>query len=207
VIDAGNGKFAIHGDVYSRKTSDLDIKGYAVSSRKSKADGTPRENRGKLVNSSADGDGGALGASLTFDNGYLGASYSTLNNNYGTVAEEAVRIDMKSDRWDLASEFRELGSIVNRVKFRLAHTDYEHKELEERHSFLVHQQEDLVNAKDSLMKAIQKINKTTKELFIDTFQKIQVEFKSFFRLSMTTLGIVSNQRQSRERSMPSILFS
>ena len=58
----------------------------------------------------------------------------------------------------------------------------EHKELEERYSFLVHQQEDLVNAKDSLMKAIQKINKTTKDLFIDTFQKIQVEFKNFFRL-------------------------
>lgn len=58
----------------------------------------------------------------------------------------------------------------------------EHKELEERHAFLAHQQEDLVNAKDSLMKAIQKINKTTKELFIGTFQKIQVEFKNFFRL-------------------------
>jgi chromosome segregation protein len=58
----------------------------------------------------------------------------------------------------------------------------EHKELEERHAFLTHQQEDLVNAKDSLMKAIQKINKTTKELFIDTFQKIQTEFKNFFRL-------------------------
>jgi len=58
----------------------------------------------------------------------------------------------------------------------------EHKELEERYSFLVHQQEDLVNAKDSLMKAIQKINKTTKDLFIETFQKIQVEFKNFFRM-------------------------
>lgn len=58
----------------------------------------------------------------------------------------------------------------------------EHKELEERHNFLIHQQEDLVNAKDSLMKAIQKINRTTKELFLDTFQKIQVEFKNFFRM-------------------------
>ncbi|MDP2913481.1 MAG: chromosome segregation protein SMC [Candidatus Omnitrophota bacterium] len=58
----------------------------------------------------------------------------------------------------------------------------EHKELEERRAFLTHQEEDLVNAKDSLLKAIQKINKTTKELFLDTFQKIQLEFKNFFRM-------------------------
>jgi iron complex outermembrane receptor protein len=130
VIDVGNGQFAIHGDAYKRKTDDLDIPGFAVSRRKSEADGTPRENRGRLVNSSADGDGGALGASLTFDNGYIGASYSTLNNNYGVVAEEAVRIDMQSNRWDIASEFKDLGNIINRVKFRIAHTDYEHVELE-----------------------------------------------------------------------------
>jgi len=37
---------------------------------------------------------------------------------------------MKSDRIELASEFIELGSIFNRVKFRMAHTDYEHVELE-----------------------------------------------------------------------------
>ncbi len=131
VVDIGNNLFAIHGDVYTRKTSDLDIPGFSVSRRKSEADGTPRENRGKLVNSSSDGDGGALGASLTFDNGYVGLSYSTLDNNYGTVAEEAVRIDMNSDRWDLASEFKDLDTIINRAKFRMAHTDYEHKELED----------------------------------------------------------------------------
>ena len=130
VVDIGNGLFAIHGDVYKRKTDDLDIPGFAVSRRKSEADGTPRENRGKLVNSAAEGDGGALGASLTFDNGYIGASYSTLNNTYGVVAEDEVTIDMKSDRWDIASEFTDLGPIINRVKFRMAHTDYEHVELE-----------------------------------------------------------------------------
>lgn len=130
VVDAGNGQFAIHADVYNRKTDDLDIPGFAVSRRKSQADGTPRKNRGRLNNSSAEGDGAALGAALTFDNGYIGASISTLNNNYGVVAKEDVRIDMKSDRIELASEFTELGSLVNRVKFRMAHTDYEHVELE-----------------------------------------------------------------------------
>lgn len=131
VIDVGNGRIAIHADAYTRKTSDLDIPGYAVSRRKSaQANGPARENRGKLVNSSADGDGGALGAALTFDNGYIGTSFSTLNNNYGVVAEENVRIDMQSNRWDVASEFTDLSGLINRAKLRIAHTDYEHRELE-----------------------------------------------------------------------------
>ena len=130
VLDVGNGQFAVHGDAYKRKTSDLDIPSFAVSSRKNKLDATPRDNRGKLVNSASEGDGGALGASLTFDNGYVGLSYSTLNNKYGVVAENAVTIDMNSKRWDLASEFKGIGSMINRVKFRMAYTDYEHKELE-----------------------------------------------------------------------------
>ena len=131
VVDVGNGKIAIHADAYTRKTSDLNIPGFAVSSRKNQADPSIlRENHGKLVNSSASADGGALGASLTFDNGYIGASYSDFNSNYGTVAEAAVRADMKSQRWDLASEFKGLGNIINRVKARMAYTDYQHQEIE-----------------------------------------------------------------------------
>lgn len=129
VLDAGNGMFAIHADVYERETNDMDIPGFAVSSRKNRADGTPRENRGRLVNSASRGDGGALGASLTFDNGYAGISYSTYNNKYGVVAEEDVIIDQNSDRWDFATEFKDLGNIINRVKFRLANTDYKHVEI------------------------------------------------------------------------------
>jgi len=57
----------------------------------------------------------------------------------------------------------------------------EHKELEERFSFLKHQEDDLANAKDSLLKAIKKINQTTRSLFIETFANIQSEFKNYFR--------------------------
>ncbi|MEY3885659.1 MAG: hypothetical protein RIS87_1434, partial [Pseudomonadota bacterium] len=130
VVDVGNGQIAIHADAYARKSNNLTIPGFAVSNRKALTDGTLQTNNGILKNSSATSDGGALGASLTFDSGYLGASYSGFNSNYGTVAEENVRIDMKSQRWDIASEFNDLGKIVNRVKFRLAHTDYQHQEID-----------------------------------------------------------------------------
>jgi iron complex outermembrane receptor protein len=131
VVDVGNGQFAIHADAYKRKTDDLNIPGFAVSRRKFQADGTAQENHGKLINSSASSDGGALGASLTFDNGYVGSSYSGFNSNYGTVAEEAVRIDMKSQRLDIASEFRDLNTVISRIKMRYAHTDYQHQEIED----------------------------------------------------------------------------
>ena len=105
---------------------------------------------------------------------------------------QAYKIDLESVHhieleenadWDtMRSAVTELKEMLERMgPVNLVAID-EHKELEERHAFLVHQQEDLVNAKDSLHKAIQKINKTTKELFLETFQKIQVEFKNFFRL-------------------------
>ncbi len=130
VLDVGNGDFAIHADIYGRETDNLDIPNFAVSSRKANTDGTLRENRGRLINSDSNSSGGALGAAITLDNGYIGASYAHFDANYGTVAEEAVRIDMKSDRVDLASEFKDVGTLINRAKFKLAYTDYEHVELE-----------------------------------------------------------------------------
>ncbi|MCX5666588.1 MAG: chromosome segregation protein SMC [Candidatus Omnitrophica bacterium] len=98
------------------------------------------------------------------------------------IEETHIELENSIDWEALKAQVTELKDKLDKMgPVNLVAID-EHKELEERHSFLVHQQEDLVNAKDSLMKAIQKINKTTKELFLDTFQKIQVEFKTFFRL-------------------------
>lgn len=132
VMDAGNGMLTIHADAYGRKTNDLEIPGFARTSQLRAAGADPViDKRGRLVNSSAKADGGALGASLQFEKGYAGISYSTFNNNYGTVVEPGVRIDQNSDRWDFASEFKDLGNVINRVKVRLAHTDYQHQEIED----------------------------------------------------------------------------
>ena len=56
----------------------------------------------------------------------------------------------------------------------------EYDELEERYTFLEQQNTDLINGKAELMEAIARINKTTKELFSETFEKIRVNFLEMF---------------------------
>ena len=56
----------------------------------------------------------------------------------------------------------------------------EYDELEERYNFLEQQNTDLINGKAELMEAISRINKTTKELFSETFEKIRVNFQEMF---------------------------
>ncbi|MBE2205358.1 MAG: chromosome segregation protein SMC [Chthoniobacterales bacterium] len=56
----------------------------------------------------------------------------------------------------------------------------EFDELEERFTFLEKQNADLVNSKAELLEVISKINRTTKELFSETFEKIRVNFQEMF---------------------------
>ncbi len=58
----------------------------------------------------------------------------------------------------------------------------EYDELKKRYDFLIQQQTDLAEAKESLHQAILKINRTTKQMFMETFEKVKVEFKNYFRL-------------------------
>jgi len=58
----------------------------------------------------------------------------------------------------------------------------EYEELRQRFEFLTKQQSDLLQAKDSLMQTITKINKTTRQLFVDTFTKVSEEFRIYFRM-------------------------
>ncbi len=58
----------------------------------------------------------------------------------------------------------------------------EYEELRGRFEFLTKQQSDLIEAKDALMQTINKINKTTRQLFVDTFTKVSEEFRIYFRM-------------------------
>ncbi|MGD0335745.1 MAG: AAA family ATPase [Candidatus Omnitrophota bacterium] len=58
----------------------------------------------------------------------------------------------------------------------------EYDELKKRYDFLIQQQNDLLCAKESLHEAILKINRTTKQMFMETFEKVKVEFRNYFRM-------------------------
>lgn len=131
VLEAGDGRFALHADLFRRETGDLRIPGFARSGRQRAADAaTVVQARDRLPNSSTQADGGAIGASVNWGSGYAGLSHRANSSNYGSVAEPAVRIDMQSERWDFSGEARELGRVVSAVRFRTARTDYIHREIE-----------------------------------------------------------------------------
>ncbi|MBU9888526.1 MAG: chromosome segregation protein SMC [Candidatus Omnitrophica bacterium] len=58
----------------------------------------------------------------------------------------------------------------------------EYQELKQRYDFLLAQQKDLEDARDSLMESIRKINQTTKQLFEDTFAQVQETFKQYYQI-------------------------
>jgi chromosome segregation protein len=58
----------------------------------------------------------------------------------------------------------------------------EYDELKQRYDFLIQQQNDLFCAKESLHEVILKINRTTKKMFLETFEQTRTEFRNYFRL-------------------------
>jgi len=56
----------------------------------------------------------------------------------------------------------------------------EYDELEQRYTFLEQQNSDLINSKAELLEVISKINRTTRDLFADTFEKIRINFQEMF---------------------------
>ncbi len=97
------------------------------------------------------------------------------------IEAEKAEIDPSCDWDNVRREIEELNRKLESMGTVNLVAIEEHKELEERFNFLSSQRDDLNKAKEDLQKAITKINVTTRKLFIETFEKIQVEFKNYFR--------------------------
>lgn len=125
VLDAGTNRYTLHVDAMSRKTEDVSVP-VALDCTKNGVTTTDR----RICNSASETYGGAVGGTLFFDRGYLGASLSTYDKNYGAVAEDEVTIRMRSNRYALEGELRELGPLIQSVKAQYSLTDYAHTEFE-----------------------------------------------------------------------------
>lgn len=124
VLEGGNDRYALHVDAFSRDADDTRVP-IELNCENPRRPGLAR----KICNSANRADGGAIGGTLFFDQGWIGASASTYRSNYGTVAEDDVTIDMKSDRYALEGEWRP-GGFFTSIHAKASHTDYRHTEFE-----------------------------------------------------------------------------
>lgn len=125
LVETGTDRYALHADVFDRRTKDVRVPASLACTQ-----GGITTFARRICNSASDVNGGALGGSLFFDHGYLGASVSTYRSTYGTVAEDEVTIGMKSNRYALQGEVRNLGGFIQSVKAQAGHSDYEHTEFD-----------------------------------------------------------------------------
>ena len=125
LLETGNKRYALHVDGFKRVTGDVNVPVSLACTRPGAAGFASR-----ICNSASNSQGGAVGGSVFFDHGYLGASLSSYRSNYGTVAEDDVTIDMKSNRFALEGELRDLGGGIKSLKGQYSQTDYMHTEFE-----------------------------------------------------------------------------
>lgn len=99
-----------------------------------------------------------------------------IDGNFETEIDESVNSEAARARIDeLKDQLERIGEVsLSAVE--------EHKELQQRFQFLVKQRDDLVTSRESLMRAITKINRTTREMFTETFELVKKEFNNYFRM-------------------------
>lgn len=125
LLETGTNRYTLHADVFSRNAGDVAVPVELECTQPAKP-GMAK----KMCNSANDVKGGAVGGAVFFDQGYLGASVSSYKSDYGTVAEDSVTIGMKSNRYALEGELRNLGGFISSVKGQLSQGEYQHTEFD-----------------------------------------------------------------------------
>jgi len=114
-VEVGLGeRTALHVDGLSRDAGDYDVPG-----------------DGGQPGTAYDAAAVAIGASHFFDAGRIGVAWSHYDNEYGIPEDEAVQIDMRSNRVRLEGDLEEPLQGIRELRLRGAYTDYEHDEIAE----------------------------------------------------------------------------
>lgn len=129
-LNYGKNKWMFHVDGSTRNLGDVEIPGYARSSKERSVSPSNDDARDKLPNSFNKQDNVAVGVSKILNRGYYGLSFNHFNTNYGSVSDEEVSIDMTQNRFEFHSEYRPESGSIRKWKFKTAQSDYFHKELE-----------------------------------------------------------------------------
>ena len=96
------------------------------------------------------------------------------------LAQEPEVMTPTADEPSVREQLQKLRERLERMgPINLAAID-EHRELEERHRFLTTQEEDLSKSVVSLKEIIARINRTTKDMFVETFRELQAKFSEVF---------------------------
>lgn len=118
----------------------------------------------------------------------LGHLKDSLYTAYQIDLEEEIKnpaheeLLKNSDVETLSAEVAALKEKINRIgPVNLASIE-EYQELNQRYEFLTTQEADLTQACDTLHTTISKINKTTKEMFLNTFHVINEKFQQMFQM-------------------------
>ncbi|MFH1458288.1 MAG: hypothetical protein ABIG31_03885 [Candidatus Omnitrophota bacterium] len=114
---------------------------------------------------------------------------------YGSIRERmsaSYKVDLENAQDFSANEEKSREELLREIESLKAKIDSygtvnlvaieEYDELKKRYDFLIEQQNDLHSSKESLHQAILKVNRITKQMFLETFEKVKLEFRNYFRL-------------------------
>ena len=123
-LEAGTERYALHVDASQRRSGDVAVPTDLACTKP----GAPSLAR-RICNSAAQAQSVSLGGSVFLDRGYLGASVTRYRSSYGTVAEDDVLIDMRSNRFAFEGFYR-VGGWLDTVKLQWSQSNYQHTELD-----------------------------------------------------------------------------
>ena len=105
-----------------------------------------------------------------------------LNTYKVNLSELNMEVDDSVNWEETKNEIEELKAKLDRMGEVSLGAVEEHNELKGRYEFLVKQKEDLVKGADDLMQAIARINRTTRKMFVETFEAVKREFQDYFKM-------------------------